>query len=115
MSLLRLVIHLVVNMAAVAVTARLLPGVGFDGLTSLFLATVLLGLVNTLIRPLVRLVTLPINILTLGLFGIFVNALFVLLVAQLVTGFVVAGFWWAVAFSLVLTVVHWFLHLIERA
>lgn len=112
---LRLLLHLAVSMAAVAIAARLLPGVAFDGVMSLFLATLVLGVINTLIRPVVSLVTLPINILTLGLFGIFVNAVFVLLAAQLVSGFTVASFWWALAFSLVLTVVHWFLHVIERA
>lgn len=112
---LRILLHLAVSMAAVAIAARLLPGVGFDGLMSLFLATVVLGLINTLIRPIVSLVTLPINLLTLGLFGLFMNAVFVLLAAQLVDGFTVASFWWALAFSVVLTVVHWFLHFVERA
>lgn len=111
----RFILHLVVSMASVAIAARLLPGVNFDGLMSLFLATLVLGIINTLIRPVVTLVTLPINVLTLGLFGIFVNAVFVLLAAQLVSGFTVASFWWALAFSVVLTVVHWFLHFVERA
>lgn len=114
MNPLRILLHLAVSMASVAITASLLPGVSFSGLLPLFLATVVLGIINVLIRPLVTLITLPINVLTLGLFGVFVNGLFVLLAARIVDGFTVASFWWALAFSVVLTVVHWFLHFLER-
>lgn len=111
---LRWVLHLVANMAAVAIAAALLPGVAFTGVVSLILATVVLGIINTLIKPVVSLVTLPINIITLGIFGLLVNGFFVLLASALVEGFVVDSFWWALAFSVVLGLVSWFLHLIER-
>jgi putative membrane protein len=114
MNPLRIFLHLAVSMASVAIAASLLPGVAFAGFLSLFLATIVLGIINTLIRPLVMLVTLPINVLTLGLFGLVVNALFVMLAAQVVDGFTIASFWWALAFSILLTIVHWFLHLLDR-
>ncbi len=114
MNPLRILLHLAVSMASVAIAASLLPGVAFTGLLPLFLATIVLGIINTLIRPLVMLVTLPINVLTLGLFGLVVNALFVMLAAQVVDGFTIASFWWALAFSILLTIVHWFLHLLDR-
>lgn len=114
MNPLRILLHLVVSVASVAIAARLLPGVSFEGLTPLFLATIVLGIINVLIRPIVTLVTLPINLITLGLFGVFLNGVFILLAAELVSGFTVASFWWALAFSFVLTAVHWVLHFIER-
>lgn len=114
MNPLRLLLHFVVSVAAVALTAYLLPGVSFDSVTALILATLVLGVINVLIRPVVSLITLPINMITLGLFGFFLNGAFVLLAAKLVSGFAVANFWWALAFSLVLTVVHWVLHVFDR-
>ncbi len=100
-------------MAAVGIAAYLLPGVGFDSLTALFLGTIVIGLINTLIKPIVSLVTSPLNVITLGLFGLALNGLFVLLAAELVDGFTVASFWWALAFSFVLAIVSWILHLVE--
>lgn len=111
---LRLLLHFAISVAAVAIAAYLLPGVAFSGLPALLVATVVLGIINVLVRPLVMIVTLPINVLTLGLFGLALNGAFVLLAARLVDGFAVAGFWWALAFSLLVTVVHWFLHVFER-
>lgn len=112
---LRLLLHFVVNVAAVALAAWILPGVAFDTLTALLLATLVLGVINALVRPVLRLVTLPINVLTLGLFGLVLNAVLVLVASRLVDGFEVAGFLWALAFSVVLAIVSGVLHLVERA
>ena len=113
MSLIRIIIHLIINMAAVGITGLLLPGVAFADLLSLFLGTIVLGLINTFIKPIVQILTLPLNILTLGIVGLIINALLVLLASLLVTGFIVASFWWAVAFVILLALVSWFLHLLE--
>lgn len=113
MNPLRIILHLAVNMAAVATAAWLLPGVAFASFLSLFLATIVLGIINTLIRPVLHLITLPISIITLGLFSLVINAALVLLAAQIVPGFIIAGFWWALAFSVTLGLVSWFLHLLE--
>jgi putative membrane protein len=113
MNPIKILVHLVVNVIAVAIAAKLLHGVAFDSFTALVLFTVVLGIINTLIRPIVTLLTLPINILTLGIFGLVLNALFVMAAAQLVSGFHIASFWWALAFSVVLSLVSGFLHLIE--
>lgn len=114
MNPLRLLVHLAVSVAAVAIAAYLLPGVAFSSFTALLVGTVVLGIINVLIRPLVSVVTLPINVITLGLFGLVMNGFFVLLAARLVDGFTVTSFWWALAFSILVTVVHWFLHAFER-
>lgn len=104
-----LLLTLLASTLAVVVASYVLPGIDVDGWTTALVVAVLLGLVNMIVRPLVVLLTLPVTILTLGLFLFVVNALMVLLVAQLVPGFTVAGFWWALLFSLVVSVVGSFL------
>lgn len=111
---LRLLFHFAISAAAVAITAWLLPGAHFTGLIPLLLATLVLGLINALVRPVIMLLTLPINAITLGIAGLVINALLVLGVAELVTGFTLDSFWWALAFSIVLTIVHGILHIFER-
>ena len=94
---------------AVGIVAYILPGVSLDGVFAALITAMVLGLVNGFIRPILFFFTLPLTILTLGLFIFVLNALMVLLAAALVPGFTVAGFWWAVLFSLALSVVSFFL------
>lgn len=98
----KVVLHWILATAAIIITAYLLPGVSVAGLLPAAAAAVVLGLVNAFLRPLIILLTLPINILTLGLFTLVINALLILLTARIVPGFAVRGFWWAVLFSVVL-------------
>jgi putative membrane protein len=91
----------------VLVASYLLPGVHVTGFVPALIAALLLGIVNAFIKPILLFLTLPINILTLGLFTLVINALLVLLVAALVPGFRVDGFWWAIAFSILLVIVNW--------
>ena len=85
----------------------LLPGVRFDGALSLWLAALLLGLVNAFVRPLVILVTLPLTLLTLGLFLLVVNGMMVLLVAWLMPSFHIAGLWSAILAALIVGLTGW--------
>jgi putative membrane protein len=107
----RILIRLIVNMAAVALAAYLLAGVSVAGPVSLLLAAVLLGIVNTIVRPILNILAFPINLFTFGLFSIILNGFLVLFVARVVPGFTVANIWWAIAFSFVLSIVSFFLHL----
>lgn len=100
---------------AVFVAARLLPGVRVDGYGTALIVAVVLGLVNAVLRPLLLLLTLPLNILTLGLFTFVIIGGLVELTAALVPGFHVAGFFWALAFAGVLAVLNAFLHGLEGA
>ena len=87
--------HLLVwflNALSLMIVAYLLPGIQIQGLGSALLAAVVLGLVNTLIKPLLVLLTLPITILTLGLFYLVLNGLMFLWVGSMLSGFVVTGF-----------------------
>ena len=85
----------------------LLPGVRFDGALSLWLAALLLGLVNAFVRPLVILVTLPLTLLTLGLFLLVVNGMMVLLVAWLMPSFHITGLWSAILAALIVGLTGW--------
>ena len=88
---------------AIILGACLLPGVSLDGFFAALLTAVILGLINGLLRPVLFLFTIPLTILTLGLFLFVLNALMVMLAASIVPGFHVAGFWWALLFSLVVS------------
>ena len=99
------IIRLILNALAVYLTANLLEGVSVDSFTSAIIVAIVLGIVNTLIKPVLLLLAFPINLLTFGLFAWVINALMILLVDYLVPGFSVASFIWALLFSLVLSVI----------
>jgi len=89
------------------VASELLPGVSFDAPAKLILAAVVLGVVNAVVRPLAFILTLPITVVTLGLFLLVLNAGMVALVAWLVPGFQISGFWTAVGAALIVSLVSW--------
>jgi putative membrane protein len=86
------------------------PGIHVANFWAALLTAVVLGLINLIFRPILLLLTLPINILTLGLFTFVINALLILLASALVPGFQVASFWWALLMALVLSVANSLLH-----
>lgn len=90
-----LLFHWLVYAVAIVITAYLLPGVRLSGFSAALIAALVLGLVNTFIKPVLMLLTLPLNILTLGLLTFVINALIILLTSAVVPGFAVLGFWWA--------------------
>lgn len=100
------VINWIVATVAVIVSAYLLPGVQISNLFAAFVAAVVLGVINAFVRPVLLVLTLPINIVTLGLFTFVLNALLIMLAGALVPGFAVESFWWALAFSIVLALVN---------
>ena len=102
-------VHWLIRAVAIVITAYLLPGVRLSGFVAALVTAVVLGLVNTFIKPLLILLTLPLNILTLGLFTFVINALLIMLTGALVPGFAVSGFGWALLFSLVLSIINYLL------
>lgn len=102
-------ISLALSVIAVFVAGNILPGVKVDGWTTALIVAIVLGIVNAFLRPILLILTLPINILTLGLFTLVIIAALVMLVSSIVPGFYVDGFWWAMAFGLVLAVINGFL------
>lgn len=108
----KMITRLIVSGLAVLITAYFLDGVRVEPWWWAVIVAVVLGFVNSCIRPIVKLVALPINFLTLGLFTFVINALMVLLSSWLLEPhFMVDGFLPALVFSIVLTVVNWILHL----
>ena len=89
------------------VASELLGGLTFDTPAKLILSAIVLGVVNAVVRPLAFILTLPITIVTLGLFLLVLNAGMVALVAWLVPGFQVSGFWTAVGAALIVSLVSW--------
>lgn len=90
---------------ALLLVSQLPLGIEVRGVAAAFLAALVLGLANLTVRPLILLLTLPLNLVTFGLFTFVVNALVLLLVAWVVPGFTVHGFWWAVPDALLIGLV----------
>ena len=88
---------------AILIAAYLLPGVEVTSVVAAIVTALVLGLVNTLLRPIAVILTLPLTILTFGLFLFVINALLIMLVSWIVPGFAVDGFLWAVVLSLILS------------
>ncbi|WP_129125441.1 phage holin family protein [Geomonas oryzae] len=105
-----IIIKWLLNGLAIVITAYLLPGVSLTGFGAALITALVLGLINTFIKPVLLLLTLPLNILTLGLLTFVINALLIMLTSALVSGFTVHGFGWALLFSLVLSIVSFLLN-----
>lgn len=98
-------VRLLVSALSLWLADAILPGMSLHGLGTIILAALLLGLVNAVVRPLAIILTLPFTIVTLGLFLFVVNAAMLALVAWLLPGFMLGGFWWALLGSLVVSIV----------
>lgn len=101
----KLLLNWLILTLAILITAYLLPGVIVSGFVAALIAALVLGIINSFIKPVLIILTLPINVLTLGLFTLVINAGLVMLTASLVEGFEVKNFWWAILFGLVLSIV----------
>lgn len=100
-------LRVLVNILAIVLAASLVPGIRLDGVLPAIAAGLLLGLVNAVVRPILVIVTLPITLLTLGLFLLVLNGLCLWLVAAVVRGFHVDGLWAAIVGALVVSVLSW--------
>ena len=107
-----ILIKILVNGLAVFATAYILPGVHVENFVTAIIVGVVLGIINAFVKPILVVLTLPITIVTLGLFYLVLNALLILLVSQIVSGFTIDNFWWALLFGFVMSVVSWFLNML---
>lgn len=98
------IVHWIVTALAIGIAAYLIPGIEVTLVGALVLAVVL-ALINVFIKPFINLLTLPINVVTLGLFSLVVNALLIMLAGMLVPGFSVDGFWAAFFFSILIALI----------
>ena len=104
------VVRLIINMVAILIISYLSPRmIWVDGFSAALVAAFLLGVVNAIIRPILVFLTLPLTVVTLGLFLLVVNGLMLWLVSALVRGFHVSGFWGAVLGSILISIVSWIL------
>ncbi|WP_188373509.1 phage holin family protein [Winogradskyella haliclonae] len=106
----KLIIKLLLNALAVVALSKLLSGVNVDTYTTAIIVAVVLSILNVLVKPILIVLTLPITILTLGLFLLIVNAIIIILADKLIDGFTVNGIWTAALFSILLSVLQSILH-----
>src|SRR5579885_2724485 len=105
----RLLLTWIINAVALLALPYVFSGIHVDSFITALVAALFLGLVNTLIRPILVFLTLPVTILTLGLFIFVINALLFWLVGTIVPGFTVAGFWPALFGAIVYSIISWIL------
>jgi putative membrane protein len=105
------ILHFLVSTIAILITAYILPGVHISGIASALVLAVVLAIINIFLRPILILLTLPITVVTVGLFILVINGFLIMLASYIVPGFTVDSFWWALLFSIVLTVVNFILQI----
>ncbi|MEL0652920.1 phage holin family protein [Algibacter sp. TI.3.09] len=98
------IIKLLVNAIAVFVLANVLSGVQVDGYLSAIIVALVLSILNLLIKPILVIFTLPVTVITLGLFLLVINGLIILLADEFISGFAVDNIWWAILFSVLLSI-----------
>ena len=108
--MIKLIANWVLNALALYLVSRLVPGIHLASFYSALIAILLIGFINTLVRPVLLLLTLPITILTLGLFTFVINAVLFMFAGNLLGGFSVDGFWSALLGSILLSVITTLLH-----
>jgi putative membrane protein len=101
----KIFIHWLLSALAIGIAAYLLPGITVNGLIPALVLAIVLAAINTFIKPLLFAVTLPLTIVTLGLFSLVLNTVLIMVAAAIVPGVEVAGFLWALLFGIVLALV----------
>lgn len=110
----KFILRILLNALAVVILAYVLPGIGVDSYVTAIIVALVLSLLNFLVKPVLIVLTLPITIVTLGLFLLIINALIILLAANFIDGFSVSTIWWALLFSLLLSFMQSLLHSILK-
>jgi len=105
-----LLVRWLILTAAIMVASYLIQGIEVNGFFSAFFAAAILGVLNVFFRPILLILTLPINILTLGFFTFIINAVLLKMASGVISGFVVHGFWSAVFGGFIISVVSWLLN-----
>lgn len=106
----QIIISWIVSAMVIFAIAYILPGVHVANFTAALVVALVLGIINAFVKPVLLIITLPINILTLGLFTFILNAILILIVSQIVPGFIVDGFLWALIFGIILSIASTFVN-----
>ena len=105
-----LLLRLLLNAVVILALGQLLSGVTIDSYLTALIVAAILAFLNSFVKPILVILTLPITIFTLGIFLLFVNAFIILITVKLVDGFYVENIWWAILFSVLLAILQSFLH-----
>jgi putative membrane protein len=100
-----LILQILISSVAVYFTAWLLPGISVKSFGTAIIVAIVLGILNAILKPVLQFVSFPITILTLGLFLLVINTVIILLASALVDSFHVSNFWWALLFSIIMSIV----------
>lgn len=98
--------YLLINTISIFAVSYMLPGVGVDSFVTALIVAVVMALLNVTLKPLLILVTIPLTIITFGLFLLVINVLVLFAADALIDGFQIAGFWWALLFSFLVSLVN---------
>ena len=104
------ILKLLLTAVAVVILAKVLPGVEVVSYGYAILVALVIGILRVVVRPILILLTLPVTIVTLGLFLLIINAIIILMADSLLSGFTVTTIWWALLFSLLLSILQSILH-----
>jgi len=107
----KLIANLLVNGFAVFLADYFLEGIYIKDFKTAIIVALVLGVLNTFLKPILELLAFPLNLLTLGLFRLLINGFIVFLASWFVSGFIVSNFFWAVIFSMVLSIINWIFNL----
>lgn len=111
----KLLLKLFLNAVAVIILANILSGIEVNSYWTAIIVAVVISLLNLIVKPILVILTLPITVITLGLFLLIVNAIIILLADGLIGGFEVQNFWWAILFSILLSILQSILHTVLKA
>jgi putative membrane protein len=100
------ILGLILSAFAVLISAYVLPGVHVDGFVTALIVAIVLGILNAILKPVLVILTIPVTILTLGLFLLVINVIIIYLAAAMISGFSVDGFLWALIFSFILSLLN---------
>lgn len=103
--MINILLKILISAIAVILTSYLLPGVHVDSFLSALIVAGVLAILNALVKPILIILTIPVTIVTFGLFLFVINALIILIASSLISGFNVDGFWWALLFSIILSLI----------
>ncbi len=105
----KIILHWLILTLTVLAVPYVVSGIHVSGILTAIVVAAVLGFLNTVIKPIVTILTLPINIITLGLFSVVINGLFFWFVAVIVSGFTIDSFWAAILGAFVVAVLNWLL------
>lgn len=105
------ILKLIINALAIVAFANWLPGISIDGFFSAVLVAIILSILNILVKPILVIITIPVTILTLGLFLLIINALIVKMASGIISGFEVYGWMPAILFSLLMSFINYLLEI----